>query len=59
MSKGKTRIGYRYKVMVGEMGTLVIVDSWTAKEFDGNGDTEQLVNDLIDEMNRLAREEIK
>jgi hypothetical protein len=46
----------RYQVMWGEMGSQEIYDTVGKRSFDGGGEAERLVNELIAELNRLDRE---
>lgn len=54
MSKAKTKA--RYIVILGEMGTDEILDTQTHREFCGS--SEDMVNQLLAELNRLNKEEI-
>lgn len=54
MSKAKTKA--RYIVTLGEMGTDEILDTQTHREFCGS--SEDMVNQLLAELNRLNKEEI-
>ncbi len=54
MSKAKTKA--RYIVTLGEMGTDEILDTQTHTEFCGS--SEDMVNQLLAELNRLNKEEI-
>jgi hypothetical protein len=52
----KTKTKARYIVTLGEMGTDEILDTQTHREFCGS--SEDMVNQLLAELNRLNKEEI-